>query len=90
MFSPDGRISRKRRELERRLGRSEGVLIQEAHSIVADLELFPPSHLHAASFGDCGAEEASSLWGGVVSAVGKSLVGRAVRMRSVEIIHGRR
>lgn len=89
MFSRAGRITRKRRELEKLLDRSEVVLIQEAHGTVADLELLPSTHCYSSSLGDYGAEEASSLWGGVVIAVSKTLVQRSLAMRSVTVVRGR-
>lgn len=89
MFSRAGRVTRKRRELERLLERSEVALIQEARGTAADLEFLPPTHRYVGSFGDYGADEASSLWGGVVIAVSTTLLGRSLGMRSVEVVRGR-
>lgn len=88
LWSRSGRVSAKRREYELLLARSDIVLLQEAHGTLADLTLLPRSHEYFGSFGDLGAEEASSTWGGVVIAVSRHLLSRAVDRRVVEVKRG--
>lgn len=63
--------------------------MQEAHGTQANLALLLVTHWDVASYGGHGAEEASSIWGGVVVAIRKMLLDRTLHRAVVEVVRGR-